>query len=86
MVTATACCNCSHFFKLRVRMLEAGAVQVLTNVGSSPGSVPIVVVDGVEASNDLAYHAAVCFHNMATARSCRADMVIRGAAKVGGYG
>ena len=98
-VTATACCNCSNFFKLRVRMLEAGAVQVLTNVGSSkPRSVedasgggdksgervslPIVSVEGIEASKDLAYHAAVCFHNMATARSCRADMVIRGAASV----
>ena len=101
-VTATACCNCSNFFKLRVRMLEAGAVQVLTNVGSSKprsledgsgggggggdkserGVLPIVSVEGIEASKDLAYHAAVCFHNMATARSCRADMVIRGAASV----
>ena len=116
-VTVTACCNCSNFFKLRVRMLEAGAVQVLTSVGvdrstelgaaagldgrageqnptlsvddRSPGKAiqplpfkPIVCIESVPASKDLAYHAAVCFHNMATARSCRSDMVIRGAAGV----
>ena len=65
-VVVHACCNCSNFFKLRMRMLEAGAVQTLA--GAIGGDDPA-----------LKLHAARCLHNIASARACRGDMVLRGA-------
>ena len=58
-VVVHACCNCSNHFKLRMRMLEAGAVQTLAAV--------IKDLDDARLKLD----AATCLHNISSARACR---------------
>jgi hypothetical protein len=80
-ITTSAACNCSNFFKLRARLLEAGALQSLNGVALEGDREAHVHLhhNQSDASRSVAYHAAVAFHNMATSRACRADMVLRGA-------
>lgn len=80
-ITVSASCNLSNFFKLRVRLLEAGSLQSLNAIALERDREAFMHIPHSqnEASRSTAYHAAIALHNLATSRACRTDMVLRGA-------
>ncbi|KAH8075575.1 hypothetical protein JL721_1589 [Aureococcus anophagefferens] len=77
-VAVGACCNASVFFKLRSRLLEAGALQTLATIVQAD-AVSDAVSRKFPFDSRLRNSVSACLHNLASARACRSDMVARGA-------
>jgi len=78
-IVAKGLCNCSQFLKLRLKMLDEGAVRVLSNIlcptrKNKEEPLPL--------DNDSKYAAMMALYRMAAARICRAEMVSKGIMKV----